>query len=531
MKKKSVVALLLAALLAAASACSPAPAVSTAGSQPEKVSSAGEEAAEEPDSSSGEVVVLDIFRSGTRPMNEKTEAVRQYVIDTLGVDMQMNQIAENANQQLALMITSGDMPDLMLIDYNTYLDYGQQGAFFDISQDVKDYDSLMEYVGDYWVDVTIEDGIYGVPSMLNVPTNNLTAIRKDWLDNLGLEIPETLEEWEAVMRAFTFEDPDQNGKDDTYGYSGAGFQYVSGILGAFGATSDQHYFLNVDDTVTTNAISEEYRAGLTYLNKLYEEKIMDPEFFTATIEQSQQKWGRGQFGIWPGGWSWAGNAYLRYGFEELQPDAQVEIVYPPKGENGTQGELYAAAFDSVIAFSGSMTEEKKDAGLKLLNFEATREGFYTVMFGIKDIDYETDEDGLITWYWGNNGGKDREGNEVTDMEVYKLLYNEPLQRYADSLDKSPANVLYAAATEVQYATPVRENLFAFIRTEEYLDNDAELKKFFEENSIRFIMGEKDIETEWEQYKADYLAMGGEEVRQSLLKAYNEKMGTEYTFRE
>ncbi|MBO1722884.1 sugar ABC transporter substrate-binding protein, partial [Extibacter sp. GGCC_0201] len=47
-------------------------------------------------------------------------------------------------------------------------------------------------------------------------------IRQDWLDNLGLYMPTTAEELLDVMRAFTFDDPDGNGKDDTYGFTAAG---------------------------------------------------------------------------------------------------------------------------------------------------------------------------------------------------------------------------------------------------------------------------------------------------------------------
>ena len=43
-------------------------------------------------------------------------------------------------------------------------------------------------------------------------------IRQDWLDNLGLDMPETFEEFKEVMRAFTEDDPDGNGVDDTYGF-------------------------------------------------------------------------------------------------------------------------------------------------------------------------------------------------------------------------------------------------------------------------------------------------------------------------
>ena len=56
----------------------------------------------------------------------------------------------------------------------------------------------------------------GISSLLQKPEGLL--IRKDWLDNLGLEVPTTLDELFDVMYAFTYNDPDGNGKNDTWGY-------------------------------------------------------------------------------------------------------------------------------------------------------------------------------------------------------------------------------------------------------------------------------------------------------------------------
>lgn len=538
-KMKKILVVLLCVLLAVSvSACggdnnssqtSSSPS-STADSQTSSESQA-EESSEASEPASGDAVTLTIFRESTRPMNEKTDTIRDYVRETLGVDMDVIQVAENGPQQLALMITNGEMPDLMLLSLDNYLDYVSQGAFTDISGDLANYPNLQAYADGYWDGVTVDGGIYGVPSLLPYPTNHVTAIRKDWLDKLGLDMPTTLEEWENVMRAFTFDDPDGNGQNDTYGFFGKGFSYLGTILGAFDATSDEFYFLNDDNTITTNAISDEYRKGLTYLRDLYAEGLIDPEIFTASQDQAYQKWCRGQFGMWTCWWSHAGNSYLRFGFGELQPDADVQIIYPPVGANGEQGGLYAEPISYVVAVSGSLTPEKKEAALRLLDFGATREGFCTVMWGIKDIDYGTDDNGNIVWTWGTNGGKDANGVEVTDMELYKFLYNEPIQREVDSMGTEISSKMYGDATVVQANSTSRADIFAFTRTDEYMEYHTELEKYFEENSIRFIMGEKDIDTEWDQYKSEYLSMGGEEVRQSMLKAYNESHGTSYTFRE
>lgn len=481
-----------------------------------------------------EVVKLDVFYSSTRPMNEATEQTRQYMIDNLGVDFNMIQgDGANFDQQLALYITSGDMPDIIWCSYTVWSDYAQQGAWADISGYLSEEATpeLMKYVGDNWAYMTVDGGIYGVPSMLDVPTSHVTGIRTDWLNNLGLEAPTTIDEFTEVMRAFTFDDPDGNGQNDTYGLSAGGAGYFSFLMGAFGSSSERDNFMNEDGTIRTNAISEEYKNALKYLRDIYAEGLVDPEMFTASTDQAYQKWGRGEMGIWPCWWSHTGNAYLRYDFGSLQPDAVVNHVLPPVGENGVTGALYSAPFSSVVGISYLCTEEEIAAAVRLLEFEASPFGFRTVQYGVVGEFFEWDEEtNQTTWYWGINGNKSKSGQyETTDMEVYKMLYHEDWQAQAERLVDSPENTQYNSGSDMRYVSPVHEDLFCMFVTDATIEYKSELDTYFTTNMIAFIMGEKDIDADWDAYVAEYLSMGGEEERQSQLEAYNATFGTNATF--
>ena len=83
--------------------------------------------------------------------------------------------------------------------------------------------NFMKYTYDVsWDNLRImgDERIFGMPRS-TIMRNDGYYIREDWLDNVGLEIPEdhafSLEEFEEVLRRFTEEDPDQNGEDDTFG--------------------------------------------------------------------------------------------------------------------------------------------------------------------------------------------------------------------------------------------------------------------------------------------------------------------------
>ena len=94
-----------------------------------------------------EPVTVDMFYVSSRPMNEFTDMTRAYVRDTIGVDMNLIQGGDNWKQQLALFITGGDIPDLMaFMDASTFQGYAAEGAFYDITDLVGQYENIQAYL-------------------------------------------------------------------------------------------------------------------------------------------------------------------------------------------------------------------------------------------------------------------------------------------------------------------------------------------------------------------------------------------------
>ncbi len=103
-------------------------------------------------------------------------------------------------------------------------------------------------------------------------------IRQDWLDSLGLSPPRTFAELLDVARAFTHEDPDQNGEDDTYAmvldYSPS--QDLEGFFWSFGAYPDtwQERTINNTSYLTYGAVSPETERALLALHGMYREGLL-----------------------------------------------------------------------------------------------------------------------------------------------------------------------------------------------------------------------------------------------------------------
>ena len=353
-------------------------------------------------SAQDDVVTIKAMWEATRPENEYTEETRQYIREHLGIDLELTQVSENFSQQLALSIAGGDIPDLIWMTYDTYVQYAEDGLFADLTDKIAAYPDIMSYVDTNgygeacWQRMTVDGRIYGVPTRSVNPTMYTAAIRQDWLDKLNLAVPQTLDELTEVLRAFTEDDPDGDGVNDTYGVTCAGLDYLSVFFGAFGATSMQDYLLREDGTVTTNVISENYREALRYLSDIYAKGYMDPEVFTQSGAQTYEKFATAKAGYWPNWWSNSGSVYMKYGFADNNPDGQLTVMQPVKGANGQSGLPACDPIWRTVAISTSC--EHVDKVLELINWECTPYGWYTVMNGVEGDYFEMNDAGEVTWY-------------------------------------------------------------------------------------------------------------------------------------
>lgn len=483
---------------------------------------------------------LNVFYASGHTASVHTDKIRAWIEEQLGCNYNLIQgDGANFNQQLALYAAGGDMPDIVWCSYDTWYEYALEGAWADISGYMEQYPALQNYLKDQslWAFMAIDgEGIYGVPNSINLDSNAAMFIRKDWLDKLGMEMPTTLEEYTAVIKAFTHNDPDGDGQNNTYGLIPAGYKYLSPFFGAFGAVADEHYFLNDDGaTVTTNAISENYKAGLKYLHELYADGCIDPSVWDEP-GFGPDSWVRGEAGIYSSAWSWAAMCYAKKDFGTLNPTAIVENAVMPIGTDGKNGNVFQGAFTTVVAVSAFCDDEIRDYAVKMLNLAATDLGFWTTFMGVQGEYWDYDENGNIAWSWQTNGGFLADGSaiDVTTVEMYKLLYHE-LEQAGAIYPLSYANTgsekdrLLLAGDNARKTNNCYKNLFAYLHCDEYSEYATTLTDYFHQSMIAFIKGEKDIDADWDEYVSTYLSMGGEEVRTALLALYNELYGTNYTF--
>ncbi|MBU0935328.1 MAG: extracellular solute-binding protein [Spirochaetes bacterium] len=135
----------------------------------------------------------------------------------------------------------------------------------------------------------------------------ITYIRQDWLDNLGLPIPETWAELVRVMEAFTFDDPDGNGINDSYGYTdvaAASQDWYNRLI--FGEGRVEIYWDEPEGRWVDGLTRPATQAALIRLKELYDRGIIDPAIPTNTTYAARTKFINGQAGIftyWANHWA------------------------------------------------------------------------------------------------------------------------------------------------------------------------------------------------------------------------------------
>ncbi|MEK5319981.1 ABC transporter substrate-binding protein [Paenibacillus sp. FSL L8-0644] len=199
-----------------------------------------------------------------------------------------------------LLLASGDLPDAFygagFTDY-VLINYGKDGTIIPLENLIDQYapnlKALLDRRPDIKLAITAPDGhIYGLPSWEEnkLDTNPFFhVINKNWLDKLGLKLPQTLDEYTQALIAFKTKDPNGNGKADEIPLSFMHMQWcsdIAGIFGAFGLPDNLEHRIVREGKVIFTATQPQYKEALKYIHdNWYKQGLIDPESFTQDAAQ------------------------------------------------------------------------------------------------------------------------------------------------------------------------------------------------------------------------------------------------------
>jgi ABC-type glycerol-3-phosphate transport system substrate-binding protein len=302
--------------------------------------------------------------------------------------------------RVRMMVAAGDMPDLLHYGADVFAtQWADEGITLDVTDLRHNYPNLMANISEeQWGDtIFLPDGrIYGIPRPNSADRWGF-IINTRWLDNLGLEAPRTVDEFIEVARAFTFDDPDGNGLDDTFGaalhanaasMSSGVWHLMNDFLStAFGISSWHHGLPDIDGAHRTREQRLEYVEYLQLLRDLFEEGIIDREFITHRGEEAQEKFAMQRVGIIGA----SEGTYITNIIERFSLELDDFKFMPPLVRSADRRPIYAVPPSNWMAYyiNASASPAVQDAAMRLLDFANSEEGFVLLHMGLPGLHFNS----------------------------------------------------------------------------------------------------------------------------------------------
>jgi putative aldouronate transport system substrate-binding protein len=455
--------------------------------------------------------------------------VLQLIKDKLNIDLQLTALPSNESDQDVKIQAAGasnSLPDLFMIRRDPWLNLIRNGLI----APVDDLYPLMpnrvkiQYDADSRAHTTVNGKAYGFASPGAVVRNEGVLIRKDWLDKLGLAAPVTTEDYIAVMRAFTNNDPDGNGRKDTYGYGafveidamseGVGRRFDP-LMGAFGVAGT--WTLDASDPGLT-VRKPAYYDGLVYIKQVIDEGLIDPNWISYGKDDFRAAWKQGRFGIMREQ-NAAYAAESNYApFDKNFPNGEWLVIDPPKGPDGkassgvyTQGyRIYAVSKKAADAGKGPVIA-------RLLEWMSSDEGYYLLGWGEEGVNYTLDENGVPV-----AEGLPDESKAFSKPEMQPITQLRNMVYYNGEIELLARYPTYKTAVsgKTMSALTVLRDMqarpwTASIGADSLPAPNADLKRFYEQGVVEFLTGKRVLSREdWSAWVSDFDRLGGTDWEQA-----------------
>lgn len=435
-----------------------------------------------PPSSGNQKIKLEVMQSASGLPSPDKDFVKKELDQALNIDLVMNAYgsADDYQNQLNVRMASGNLPDLFGVNKAQIQQYQKQNLLLDLTPYLEsDLQPVLDFIGEETVKKGMVDGkVYAIPKAPGIPSTTIW-IRKDWLDNLKLEIPQTIEQFFEVARAFTEDDPDQNGVNDTIGYTGGSLSTFAPLYGSFGTVNPGEFFVK-DGELINSLYDPAMKEALTFFHELMSAGVVDPEIMANSGFLHQEKAIKGQAGMLFIDWANISKDEIVEQIHTVNPNAEWIPLETPEGPGGA----YANSWD--IGNAGAMfaiprtlenDSEKLSKVFELLNYVSTGEGSLLVQFGLEGRHFNIEGDQVVaTELMGEEAG-------------YTWLYQftgRPEMEYLQVKFERQADYIEFSSNH-----PRLEVLNGFI---EYPDgyNPADADRYLEEEFTKFIYGTRPI---------------------------------------
>lgn len=453
-------------------------------------------------------------------------------------------------ERAQIYLATGDIPDITNIG-SAAIPATEDGLFFPISDIWDEWGEAtprwVEARPEIWRLVQSSDGKTYTWPWTTVETPEATYrhkmwIESSWLERVGMDKPTTIEEFEAVLRAFQAQDANGNGDpNDEIPLSTSSPRpfndFNSPLLLPF--VNAIEWVRMEDGRVIEMASSEDLREGLAWHAMLYEDGLIYSEALTQ--DRSSQWRLNEQFEGWNMIGSYIGqhhNYAMNWDSPRWQDYDWLDVL------EGPDGVLRGSARDIVGNFNTQIAADAQYpiAAFRWLDWMLTEEGHLTTQWGLEGEHWEAARTGEIDAL-----GEQAIYRQIADQDEFAIdtmfmWWGAPSGYFIDDrmwIAPDPAEVNDQGQTKLQiwieaglaqgeHLIPIEERWpyppIPSSILEEYTLVRTAINDVVKQWSAEFIAGSRDIETDWDDYVNELDRAGIDRYVELMQQAYDEFQG-------
>lgn len=461
--------------------------------------------------------------------NYETNAFTKYLEEKTGINLSFYEFpASGGVEKLNVMLASrSELPEVLSgfsLNKGTFLQYADEEIFLDLTDYFDNYSYWMK---DVYKNTKVKnlDGYlrsengkrYYFPSISEFYGNYYSGkafINQAWLEKLGLKMPETIEEFADVMRAFREKDPNGNGKADEIGLTGSTGGWcekpVNFLMNSFVYDDFTDGFVVDDDLkISLNYRTEEYKEGLKYISGLIKEELVDVQSYTQGNDILRALCSADELTV---------GAFVSSSPDNLFPEGSERlrefVALPPL--KGPKGVAFAKVLDYNAYSSGMITKYCKNplAAFRLLDFMMSEEASLFSVYGVEGTDWkEVDENSPALFK--DSGYKARILRILPYGTVQNSHWAQQNPNFSSSAIMDTAawdgdeldGEYFKAKAAAAYEGKGPKNNFQIVKMilpldemTEFNELKAGISEYVKENIALFATGELDIDKEWDSFQ-------------------------------
>lgn len=448
-------------------------------------------------------------------------------------------------QKINVTLASGDLPDVVPVNAAQMKQLADSDMIEDMTQYYNDYASDMTkqvytQEGTSLIDSATFDGkLMAIPNAdASIESAQFLWIRADWLKKLGLQPPKTMDELLKISEAFTTQDPDGNGKADTYGLAMTKDLY-SGCMGLEGFFAGYHAYPNFwkedgSGKLVYGSVQPEMKAALQKLADMYKAGQIDKEFAVKDGGKVAETIAAGRIGI-DFGEQWNPMYPLISNFNN---DNNADWTGYSLVSADSQALKVPMKFRTTLFFAVKKGYEHPEAVVKLINMHLEKNWGETNDFNKYYMPVENGCVGVwkfspVTPYPPHKNldafiaiSDARKANDMSVLKGEPKVIEGNIEAYAKG-DKTMwgwekiygVNGVYNNLIQNQADDALMVEKFVGAPTKTMVDKKSTLDKMEKEEFVKIIMGNVPV-SDFDKFVSDWNKLGGEAITQEVNDWYS-----------